>query len=96
MNVEDTLKQRGSIYGEFATQTQTVGAIVLAMANAYAENNGIDKNNALMEKSVPMKLLAEWHYLAIKLARIAVNPDYTDSYHDLAGYAMLIEKERKL
>lgn len=94
MSVEETLEQRGSVYGEFGVQTKTVGAIVLAMANAYADHHEIDKSNANLESSIPMKLLAEWHYLAIKLARISVNPNHVDSYHDLAGYAMLIEKER--
>lgn len=85
MNIENTLVQRGSIYGEFAVQLETVGGIVEAMKAAYIASG----------RGYPSKeLLAEWHYLAIKLARIAVNPDHTDSYHDLAGYATLMERER--
>ncbi len=86
MTVEDTLAQRGSVYGEFGIQLETVGGIVEIMKAAYIANH----------TNYPSKeLLAEWHYLAIKLARIAVNPDHTDSYHDLAGYATLMERERK-
>jgi len=93
-SVDDTLKQRGNIYGDFGVQCSTVGAIVKAMDSAYVDNQKIDRNNAVMGGNVPMNLIAEWNYLAIKLARIAANPDYTDSYHDLAGYATLMERER--
>lgn len=94
MSIDKTLEQRGSVYGKFGVQCSTVGAIVAAMAGAYVDNKGIDRTNAVMGDGVPMQLLAEWHYLAIKLARIASNPDHVDSYHDLAGYATLMERER--
>lgn len=84
MTVEDTLAQRGSVYGEFGVQLETVGGIVEVMKAAHISNRGYPSK----------ELLAEWHYLAIKMARIAVNPDHTDSYHDLAGYATLMEQER--
>jgi hypothetical protein len=85
MSVDDTLAQRGSVYGEFRVQLETVGSIVEIMKFAYITNN----------IEYPSKeLMAEWHYLAIKLARVAVNPDHIDSYHDLAGYATLMERER--
>ena len=85
-NVEDTLEQRGSVYGDFGVQVKIVGLIVDAMSVGYALNNG--------GFAPDDELKAEWHYIAIKLARIAANPDYTDSYHDLAGYATLMERER--
>lgn len=87
MSVEETLQQRGSVYGEFGVQLTTVSNIVDSMSVAYSMNNG--------GFAPTDRLRAEWHYLAIKLARIAANPDYIDSYHDLAGYAMLMEQERK-
>lgn len=86
MSIEDTLAQRGSVYGEFKYQRECVSVIVAAMNNCFKDNNG--------GISAGCEQLAEWHYLAIKLARIAVNPDHTDSYHDLAGYATLMERER--
>jgi hypothetical protein len=85
MSVEETLQQRGSVYGEFSVQVSTVAGIVANMYNAYQAKHNI----------VPdYTLVIEWNYLAIKMARIAVSPDHTDNYHDLAGYAMLMEKER--
>jgi len=85
MSIEDTLEQRGSVYGEFSVQVETVSMIIVAMAECYEKNRGVHPS---------VKIITEWEYLAIKLARIAANPDYTDSYHDLAGYATLMERER--
>ena len=83
-SIEETLTQRKSIYGEFNDQRLCVGEIVQIMIHCAKKNNVV----------LQPEIIAEWHYLAIKLARIAVNPDYLDNYHDLAGYAMLMEKER--
>jgi hypothetical protein len=84
-SVEQTLEQRGSIYGEFCEQVNAVSGIVMSMQKAYrAKHNDIPATS----------LVTEWYYLAIKMARIAVSPDHLDNYHDLAGYAMLMEKER--
>ena len=85
-SVEDTLIQRGSVYGEFNNQVHTIAMIIDAMKFAYAQ--------AHINEIPHDTLIAEWHYLAIKLARIAANPMYSDSYHDLAGYATLMEEER--
>jgi hypothetical protein len=85
-SVEDTLKQRGSVYGEFTNQVHTIAMIIDAMKFAYLQTHN--------QESPHDTLIAEWHYLAIKLARIAANPMYLDSYHDLAGYATLMEEER--
>lgn len=85
-SVEQTLKQRGGVYGKFENQVWCIGCIVEAMTITYRANN--------KQQEPSQELKAEWHYLAIKLARIASNPDYTDSYHDLAGYATLMEMER--
>jgi len=84
MRIEDTLDQRGSVYGEFKYQSECVSKIVSAMIRCGNAN----------DKSISDEVIAEWHYLAIKLARIAANPEYMDSYHDLAGYATLMERER--
>lgn len=85
-SIEETLKQRGSVYGEFNNQVHTIAMIIDAMKFAYSQTHN--------QESPHDTLIAEWHYLAIKLARIASNPMYSDSYHDLAGYATLMEKER--
>lgn len=84
MEVNETLKQRGSVYGEFREQVKCVDAITNAMIDCACANGREPLGTEM----------AEWHYLAIKLARIAVNPNHVDSYHDLAGYATLMERER--
>ena len=82
-SVAETLAQRGGVYGKFNEQVKCVSALVSAMTDCATANNLL----------VSQEQKAEWYYLAIKLARIASNPEHTDSYHDLAGYAMLLEKE---
>jgi hypothetical protein len=82
-DVTETLTQRGSVYGSFSAQLDCVTDIVYAMEKCARANGQVELTY----------LKTEWYYLAIKLARIASNPNHTDSYHDLAGYAMLLEKE---
>jgi hypothetical protein len=82
--MENMLVQKESMYGKFNTQIKTVSQIIDAMMGCAAIN-GVDPTT---------ELLAEWHYLAIKIARIAASPSHTESYHGLAEYATLMEKER--
>lgn len=84
MSVDDTLEQRGNVYGEFSEQRKCIAGIVSSMVQCATQN----------KKIVSDEIIAEWHYLAIKISRIAVNPEHIDSYHDLAGYATLMERER--
>lgn len=87
ISIEETLKQRGEAYGEFSHNLDCVSRIVDAMKECR------DRRFSY-RSDIESKLDAEFHYLAIKLARIAANPEHTDSYHDLAGYATLMERER--
>ncbi len=84
--LEELRETRGSIYGEFSEQVNGVAGIVAAMRKTYLKNNGHEPGG---------KLLAEWHYLAIKLARIAVAPSYRDSYDDISVYSQLIADNHK-
>lgn len=81
-SVESTLNERGQRYGSFDKNIECVAHIVGAMINVYDDKHG---------EAPRLSLVAEWHYLAIKMARIAADPNYTDNYHDLAGYATLLE-----
>jgi hypothetical protein len=87
MDVEETLKQRGSVYGEFTNQVHTIAMIMDAMKFCYSQTH----NQELPHDTI----IAEWHYLAIKLARIAANPMHLDSIHDLSAYALLISRTRE-
>lgn len=80
-NIKDTLEERGNRYGEFEDNA----ALTIAIQDAF------------------MLFPERWDYLpdpiklglqviAGKIAR-AINGDpmYTDNYHDIAGYATLME-----
>ena len=82
MSVDNTLEERGTRYGEFNSHSLITQRIKVAM-----------------------KLSTNWHKLtpsqkeslemiAHKVGRILNgDPDYADSWHDIAGYATLVEKE---
>ena len=81
-SVDGTLKERGTRYGEFsdvANTTQLIKSII-----------GSGKNAAKMNGSQCEAL----DMIASKIARIVNgDPDYIDNWHDIAGYARLVEKE---
>ena len=81
---QDIKNERGSRYGSFDTQVYGVSTIVDAMVHIY-----MMKHNELP----PMKNITEWHYLAIKLARIPADVNYVDNYTDLSIYSKLLEED---
>lgn len=85
ISTEELLTQRGNIYGSYSAQVECVSTIVMAMRYC-ADLNGNPPS---------AELIAEWHYLAIKIARMAANEKYLDSYKDLIGYTTLMMEERK-
>lgn len=80
MTIEKTLNDRESTYGSFKTQAeiaQTLKAIV-------RHTDNWDSLDCYMQESIEMIL----H----KIARILNgDPKYIDSWHDVAGYATLVE-----
>lgn len=82
--IEETLKERGQQYGKFSD-----GAKVMQSLKEVARNSkGWGDMTASQRESADMIL----H----KLGRIFNgNPDHIDSWHDISGYAQLIEKELK-
>jgi len=86
MSVENTLAERGSRYGTFknhAKIAQSIQDIMREEANwAYLED---DERQALVT-------------ISDKIARILNAPAgtlYSDSWHDIAGYALLVDKRLK-
>jgi len=79
--INETLKDRGEIYGTYKTNAQITQDL---------------KN--VMEKTQNWSLLSDdkkesLHMIAHKIGRILNgDPEYADSWHDIAGYAMLTEK----
>ena len=81
MNIEDTLKERGDRYGSFLDYANTVHDITVAMD--YRSNPSL--------QPVHCEAL---NMIVGKIARILNgDPNYADSWHDIAGYATLVEKE---
>jgi hypothetical protein len=83
-SIEDTLAQRGARYGDFATHAR------------YA-----DKINAVYASSPNWTRMAPdqreaLRVVANKIARVLNgDPDYSDNWHDIAGYATLVDKRLK-
>lgn len=81
MNIDDTLKERGTRYGKFAQHAEVAQRLKRAIAAELAKRN---------------KILADDQMEALdmvchKIARIINgDPDYADSWTDIAGYAQLV------
>ena len=83
-DLEKTLAQRCEVYGRFVDHAAISQSIKRAMRAAPGWQELPDD----MRESLEM--------LAHKVARILNgNPDYADSWHDIAGYAALVEKRLK-
>lgn len=80
--IEKTLQERGSTYGEFPNVAYTSQTLRSCMT----EFDGWDRLNDTQREALTV--------IAQKIARILNgNPDYVDNWHDIAGYATLVEKE---
>ena len=80
-DINQTLQQRGERYGEFADTAAAAQDIKDIFAAYDCQNRSSHHNEAL-------------DLIATKLARIITgDPDYSDNWHDIAGYATLVEQE---
>jgi hypothetical protein len=86
MSIEDTLAERQQTHGDFSVQSMISQMIKLEMREATCSNwDNLDWD---MQESLDM--------IVHKIARIlAGNPEHIDSWHDISGYATLIEKRLK-
>lgn len=81
MNVEQTLEERGKNYGEFDQQA----AIAQGIKDAFRIGGNWNKLDPDMKEALDV--------IANKIGRILNgNPKYADSWHDIAGYATLVDK----
>ena len=81
-SVEDTLKQRGSVYGSYEVVCETRAAILSLLAIHCEVTSG--------KPMTPTQEVA-FGDLVLKLVRAAGAPNYADSFHDLSGYSRLNE-----
>lgn len=84
MKIEDTLIERGERYGDFAEHARITQNIKLAMTDSPKwEDLSCDKREAL-------------EMIAHKIGRILNgDPEFFDSWHDIIGYAKLVEDKLK-
>lgn len=81
-NINDTLAERGKRYGEFKDHA----AISQALKDVMRATEGLQRLTPSQRESLEM--------IAHKIARILNgNPNYADSWHDIAGYSKLVEDE---
>ena len=81
MNINETLKERGETYGKFSDYANTSAQIKEVMD--YKNNPNL---NAVHQEALSM--------IVSKISRILNgDPNHADNWHDIAGYATLVEKE---
>ena len=80
MSVEKTLAERGERYGEFAVHAE----IAQNLQDAMREAKGWDRLTPVGKQALTV--------IADKIARIlSGDPCYADNWHDIQGYAKLVE-----
>lgn len=83
MSIQNTLQQRGERYGEFKDVAQLSNDLMrlLQATPNYNESLSDSQHFALV-------------MITNKMARIVNgDPNYIDNWHDIAGYATLVEQE---
>lgn len=81
MNINETLEQRGSRYGEFSEVAETTYQLQEALKRSQPSGMTASQIIAL-------------DMICNKMARIVNgDPNYIDNWHDIAGYATLVEQE---
>ena len=95
MSVEQTLQERGTRYGDFSTHALITQSLKDVMSGEYAqagethEKAGLRKVRWLQLEPMHREAL---EMIAHKIGRkLNGDPNYADSWHDIAGYAKLVE-----
>lgn len=84
MSVEQTLKERGTRYGDFTDHAQICQDLMRVMQRAKNQNSWPDLSDVQRQALT---------VIADKIARIlSGDPDYADNWHDIQGYARLVEE----
>lgn len=86
MTVESTLSERGKLYGDFSDHASVAQSIQDAMR--MTRPNGWDRLDDAKKQALTV--------IADKIARvISGDPEYADNWHDIQGYAKLVEDRLK-
>ena len=79
--VDDTLKARGKTYGVFADNAHTAQRLKDTIRGSLGWSRLVPDQREALE------------IIASKISRILHgDPEYVDNWHDIAGYALLIER----
>ena len=82
MSINKTLEQRGERYGKFKDVAATTYALQEILRNAKNHEHMTD------DQVIARDMIGN------KMARIVNgDPSYSDNWHDIAGYATLVEQE---
>ena len=81
MSIENTLSQRGERYGQYTGHAAITQSLKLVMMSTDGWSRLADDQKESLEM------------IAHKIGRILNgDPNYDDSWRDIAGYAVLVEK----
>jgi len=78
---DETLSERGSIYGPYQGGIDIRAGILDAIFNGYRDQHGCE---------MPFMFQQYFWDIANKLCRLAVCPNHEDSWKDIVGYSKLI------
>ena len=82
MSINKTLEQRGERYGKFKDVAATTYALQEILRNAKNHEHMTD------DQVIALDMICN------KMARIVNgDPNYIDNWHDISGYATLVEQE---
>ena len=82
MSINKTLEQRGERYGKFKDVASTTYALQEILRNAKNHKHMTD------DQVIALDMICN------KMARIVNgDPNYIDNWHDISGYATLVEQE---
>ena len=82
-NVNETLKERGKVYGDYKGGSEFRANVMELIVDRYAKVN---------HGGMPAIHMVYVYDIVNKLSRLAVPPYHIDTWHDIAGYATLVEK----
>ena len=85
-NVNETLKERGAVYGDYKGGSEFRAEVMKLIMDRCVEVN----NCSML--SIHIVYIYD---IVNKLSRLASTPDHIDTWHDIAGYATLVEEALK-
>lgn len=81
-SIEDTLAQRGKRYGDYTDHSR----VTMLLCDVVRSDPASGYNGMSHDKRLAVDVILN------KIARVCTgDPEYDDNWHDIIGYAMLVE-----